>query len=268
MTNGMVRALASIPDGFMLGPLGAHDAGSITGRSWIAAVAVAVSSGFCKAEMFKSNEETFFLTWKLVSWIIAGVGVSDSSDEQLESLSSNDFSVIASPLNKSDQFNAVWGALPVYLPYKNDCRNAAAALKQLALGVEDSFRSSAASNAVFVNNDKKPLTCTLMSSALFQAMTTIAGNVQTAKLYTWHSFRSYLATALYAAGVKPATIHAMLRWQTEESLRAYMRLSRTEAAKHLEGAANAVVTSVNSANVPLYEEFQLFVAMQRMVDGI
>ena len=60
----------------------------------------------------------------------------------------------------------------------------------------------------------------------------------------------------------------MLRWQTEEGLRAYMRLSRTEAAKHLNGAANAIAASVNTANVPLYEDFQLFVAMQQMVEDI
>ena len=105
-----------------------------------------------------------------------------------------------------------------------------------------------------------------MASAMYRAMVAITGNPNTAKLYTWHSRRSHLATALYAARVKPATIQAMLRWQTEESLRAYMRLSRNEAAKHLVSAAHATVASVNTSNVPLYEEFQLFVAMQRMVD--
>ena len=38
--------------------------------------------------------------------------------------------------------------------------------------------------------------------------------------------------------------------------------------KHLESAAMAVVSSMQTANVPLYEEFQLFLAMQEMVDGM
>ena len=58
----------------------------------------------------------------------------------------------------------------------------------------------------------------------------------------------------------------MLRWQTEESLRAYMRLSRNEAARHLESAANAIIASVNTKDVPVYEQFQIFVAMQQAVD--
>ena len=106
-----------------------------------------------------------------------------------------------------------------------------------------------------------------MASAMHHAMVTVTGSTDAAKLYIWHSFRTYLATALYASGkVKPATIQAMLRWQTEESLRAYMRLSRNEAARHLESAANAIIASVNTKNVPVYEEFQIFVAMQQAVD--
>jgi hypothetical protein len=107
-----------------------------------------------------------------------------------------------------------------------------------------------------------------MASALHTAMLALTGCPTAAKLYTWHSPRSYLATALHAAGVKPLTIQAMLRSQTEESLRAYSRLSRYDAAKHLESAANAVVASVQTANVPVYEEFQLFLAMQSMVGGM
>ena len=107
-----------------------------------------------------------------------------------------------------------------------------------------------------------------MASALYAAMTTITSSPISAKLYTWHSFRSYLATALHAASVKPATIQAMLRWQTDESLRAYSRLSRHEAAKFLDAAANAVVASVQTASVPMYEEFQLFLAMNQVVENM
>ena len=227
---------------------------------------MAASSGFRKAELFQSNAEAFFLTWNMIDWIIDGVGVPDPTDSQLNSLKQGDFAVVTPPPSKSDQFNSVRGALPVYMPYKKENRNAAASLKQLALGVGHSFRSGAHGNAVFVDNNKRPLTCSVMASAMYRAMVAITGNPNTAKLYTWHSCRSHLATALYAARVKPATIQAMLRWQTEESLRAYMRLSRNEAAKHLESTAHTTVASVNTANVPFYGEFQLFVAMQQMVD--
>ena len=268
LTNGMIRALSSPPEGFNLGPLGKYASDSVSSQSWRAAITVAASSGFRKAELFQSNAETFYLTWNLIDWVISGVDDADPTDQQLLNLRSGDFAVVTPPPSKSDQFDTVWGVLPVYLPFGNESRNAAAALQQLTLAADSTFRSSSAANAVFIDNNKKALTCTAMASAIYHAMVTITGSQVTTKLYTWHSFRSYLATALYAARVKPATIQAMLRWQTEESLRTYMRLSRAEAAKHLNSAANAIVASINTTNVPLSEEFQLFVAMRQMVENI
>ena len=268
MTNGMIRSLCNVADGFDLGPLGQFQQGTILAKSWRAAVAVAASTGLRKAELFQSNAETFFLGWNMVSWITQGVGVINPTDDQLLNLKDGDFAVLTPPPSKSDQFNAVWGALPIYLPFKSEGRNAAQALQQLALGVGTTFRKQISKNAVFVNDSKQPLSCSIMASALYKAMVQITGSSEAAKLYTWHSFRSGLATALYAAGIKPITIQAMLRWQSEESLRAYSRLSRHMAAQHLESAANAVVASVQTANVPLYEQFDLFLEMQRVVEGM
>ena len=267
MTNGMIRTLSSLPVGFDLGPLRGHDPTSLLGKSWRGAVAMSASAGFRKAEMFSSNAETFFLKWNLVSWIINGKGECNPSDAQLQSLSCEDFVVVTPPPSKADQFNTVFGALPIYLPFKCERRNAAQALQELALAVGPAHRAPAAHKAVFVDNNKQALQGSVMSSALYSVMKAITGSEYTAKLYTWHSFRSYLATALFAANVKPLTIQAMLRWQTEESLRAYSRLSRHQAAKHLESAANAVIASMQTANV-LYEEFEFFLQMQRMVENM
>ena len=71
-TNGMVDSLARLGNGASLGLAGLMDHASIIGMSWVAAITVSTSVGFRKAEMFKSNEETFFLTWSLVSWYIGG----------------------------------------------------------------------------------------------------------------------------------------------------------------------------------------------------
>lgn len=80
LTNGMIRALASLPEGVHLGPLGKHKADSLVDKPWRAAVSVASSSGFRKAEMFQSDAETFYLTWNLIDWIISGVGDADPTD--------------------------------------------------------------------------------------------------------------------------------------------------------------------------------------------
>ena len=99
------------------------------------------------------------------------------------------------------------------------------ALQQLALAVGAPFRQYQETRPVFVDNDKQALASTTMASALYLVMIWLTGSSEAAKLYTWHSFISHLATALHAAGVKPTIIQAMLRWQIEESLRAYVHVA-------------------------------------------
>lgn len=89
-----------------------------------------------------------------------------------------------------------------------------------------------------------------------------------AKLCTWHSHRSTLATRLHASHATVGDIQAMLRWKSEESLRAYLRLSRHFQSKMLAAAEHASVAAVQSTNVPLYERFDLFVCMNEALDVI
>ena len=54
-----------------------------------------------------------------------------------------------------------------------------------------------------------------------------------------HSFRIGLATSLLASGASRATILALCRWQTEESLNIYARLDRETYARHISRALRA-----------------------------
>ena len=73
---------------------------------------------------------------------------------------------------------------------------------------------------------------------------------------------------LYQCKVKPATIQAMLRWQTEESLRTYCRLGVADYGSMLDRAAEASVAAVQTSNIPVHEQFQFYVAMNAMVEGL
>ena len=88
-----------------------------------------------------------------------------------------------------------------------------------------------------------------------------------AKLYTWHSARVPLATHLLKCQVPPATIRALLRWPTDESLRAYARMSMSDSADYLDRAARATINSVQTVNVPIYERFQFFLAMNELAEA-
>jgi hypothetical protein len=88
-------------------------------------------------------------------------------------------------------------------------------------------------------------------------MVEIAGQ-QRAKLYTWHSPRIYLATHLLSCNVKPAVIQALLRWQTDESLRAYAKPSMQDSARMLDRVAETPIAAIQSPNMPIYEQFDFF----------
>jgi hypothetical protein len=262
-SNGMIDSLTSMPEGASMGSGVTFVTGALFSLSWTAAVAVSTSAGFRKAEMFKSNSETFFLTWDLISWWIGGKLVAHPCDAQLALLREGDYVIIVPPPSKSDQFNTVWGSHPLYLGFHWSPRNAANALCQLALAV--GINSRAKTMAVFVNNDKSAVTGVRMAAAMYAAMSRLVGP-ERARLYTWHSGRIFLCTALHACNVKPSTIQAMLRWQTEESMRAYNRMSMAAYAGNVDLAANAVIASVQTSNMPICEQFDFFVAMHAVAE--
>ena len=71
-----------------------------------------------------------------------------------------------------------------------------------------------------------------------------------ASQHTVHSFRRYLATALVNSRLPPPVVQAICRWQTEQSVREYGQLDRTQYAAHLRSAASAVVNPVSLVYVP------------------
>ena len=71
-----------------------------------------------------------------------------------------------------------------------------------------------------------------------------------ARSYSWHSARVYLACALLAAGATHAQIHALCRWQSEDSLRIYARLNVGKYQQLLSAASAADVRSVSTASLP------------------
>jgi hypothetical protein len=104
-TNGMIVSLVSLPEDTNLGAFGLLTFGSRARKCWRAAVSLATSTGFRKAELFLSNETTLFLHWRSLAWIIDGSPVTEPSDEQLKLLKGGDYLAVTPVPSKSDQFN-------------------------------------------------------------------------------------------------------------------------------------------------------------------
>jgi hypothetical protein len=68
--------------------------------------------------------------------------------------------------------------------------------------------------------------------------------------YSNHSWRIYLACALYAAGCPDDIIMSLLRWRSREALATYARLNDETRAAWLLRAATATVDSTVAAHLP------------------
>ena len=68
--------------------------------------------------------------------------------------------------------------------------------------------------------------------------------------YSMHSFRIYLACALYAAGCPNDKIQAILRWKSDEALLIYARLNDSERSAWVQKAQSALVDSKVAAFLP------------------
>ena len=68
--------------------------------------------------------------------------------------------------------------------------------------------------------------------------------------YSFHSFRVGFACALLAAGCPPATIQALARWSSAESLAVYARLNPADYAGWVSKALLQRTDSVTTRRLP------------------
>jgi hypothetical protein len=266
-TNPMIATMLGVSSGVKLGRrVLVWD--SLFGCSLAAAIELGAESGFRKAEMFSGNEETDFLHWSSFSLLIGDQWcAAQGSDRALWvrfALEGGCLAIIP-PRSKADQFGEVWGNLPCYRKYRAWGRSAARRVCELALATLDAGRDLV--GPVFKDDDGAVLKATVMTSVLFYLLCTFLP-AEVAKLYTWHSFRIHLACALLKAGCSNGQIQAFLRWQSEESLRAYARMSVEQQLTLVSKAQVANVAVVQTNNLPIFEKFELFLAMQEMADEV
>ncbi|KAL3906864.1 MAG: hypothetical protein SGPRY_010387 [Prymnesium sp.] len=85
---------------------------------------------------------------------------------------------------------------------------------------------------------------------MLKAALTFQFGAKVASLFTWHSYRSGLATALHAAKVDGGMVQLTCRWMCPESLHVYRRMGTQEHAQLIQKAMHAKVDLIQSVNVP------------------
>jgi hypothetical protein len=102
---------------------------------------------------------------------------------------------------------------------------------------------------LFADAAGQPYTHHYLNLMLTAILTYLYGPL-VAALYTFHSYRSGLATALHAAGVSDSMIQLICRWMCPESLHVYRRMGTREHERHITVASGMNVDVMQATNYP------------------
>ena len=249
------RDILGSPHGLALGPNWELDWSSLAGRSLAALTCTLAQTGFRKAEICigsRSEHIQYCLKCADLRWMLGGVPTDSPTAAQLSDLGDGDYAVITPPPSKSDPFDMVWGGNPIWLPYIPDEPLCAAAA--IAALMQHRQVTAPQTTALFVNNDGAPFTAGDLSGALRRMLLRVYPEA-TVSLYSWHSARIYLCTSLVEANVSRAQIQAICRWQTEESIDVYGRLTAQTYGDLLRRALRADIDTARAHNLMLVAPF-------------
>ena len=154
---------------------------------------------------------------------------------------------------KSDPLGTHWSPYPVYLPVDStENLNAWRLLFQHDVDFQVSVAHQK-STPLFTDANGNRLTRPFLEKILKSWLKLVNIDPST---HSWHSFRSYLAQALKAAGADNERIKAMVRWVSDKSLQIYAKDSRSGYSSWLAKASRATVDSVNLASMPQMDDDQ------------
>jgi len=240
----------------MLGTVRSDDHDALTTRALWATLA---QTGFRKAEVSLGAGDSFSsgsLSRHSLRWRIGGVDVADPTPEQLRNLKEGDYAILIPPRSKCDQYGLEWGQSPIFLRFHPAGKariNAARELCALELAKPLHGREQREGTALFTYADGTPLRSTEVDARFKRCLADAGVASRGAKRYSPHSFRRYLACALRASGAADATIQALLRWKSPESLKLYSLLNDAAYADLVDGAAQADISSVRTSSLPRAE---------------
>ena len=172
----------------------------------------------------------------------------DPTVEELLSLTAGDAAYANPPRAKSDQTGEIHCPFPVCFPFNHETDNAAAALCDIELRCP-CHGTDRQTRPVIADEAGNPFTHSVLDRILHNVLVFKYGKAF-ASLFSWHSYRSGLCCALFAAGCPDAINQLICRWMCPESLLAYRRMGANTNGAWIEKASLATVDSIQSVNAP------------------
>ena len=213
-------------------------------------VCVLMFSGLRLGEIVGNGSgEVTYITLDCVAWRINGVIVKNPTAAQLHSLRpGRDAAIVSPPRSKPDQWGEIHCPFPMIFTFDDrDPINAASAIRDVELryGLSCSRRDT---TPLFATAEGRVYTHHYLDRLLRNVLAHLYGE-RVASIYSFHSFRSGLATALHAAGVEDSMIMLICRWMCPESLHVYRRMGTAEHERLIAKAARVRIDAIQSANV-------------------
>ena len=250
----MVRTIVAIADGTVM------NVGGRASRTWrladhdcfmfTALVCFLMVTAFRLGEIVRhTSGEIMYLTRESLTWRINGRVIAEPTEAELDSMViGRDRAEVAPPRSKPDQWGETHCPFAVPLVLGPEPENAARWLREIERRAPCSG-ASRRTTPLFCDAREQPYTHAVLDALLKFVLTYLYG-AAAASLYSWHSFRVGLATALHAAGVPDAMIQLICRWMCPESLHIYRRVGTAEHTVNLQAASRASIDVLQSANVP------------------
>ena len=213
-------------------------------------VRVLMFSGLRLGEIVGNGSgEVTYVTLDCVVWRINGVIIKSPTAAQLHSLQpGRDAAIVSPPRSKPDPWGEIHCPFPMIFTFNDrDPINAASAIRDIELryGLACARRDI---TPLFATGGSQTYTHHYLDRLLRDVLSHLYGP-RVASVYSFHSFRSGLATALHAAGVEDSMIMLICRWMCPESLHVYRRMGTAEHERLIAKAATARVDAIQSANV-------------------
>uniref|UniRef100_A0A7S0Q9S7 Tyr recombinase domain-containing protein n=1 Tax=Coccolithus braarudii TaxID=221442 RepID=A0A7S0Q9S7_9EUKA len=188
--------------------------------------------------VWHASNEVMYLTRACLSWRIDGTLYTSPPPALLRALvPGRDCALVAPPRAKPDQWGEIHCSFPATLTFSADAENVATTLRDIELRAPCAAGEREAV-PLLCNADRTLLRHSVLDTMLRNVLTHLYG-AKVAALYSWHSYRSGLATALHAAGVPDATIMLICRWMCDASLHVYCRIGTAEHEVSINKAAGA-----------------------------
>tara|TARA_B110000046_G_scaffold146920_1_gene154417 strand:+ start:164 stop:1759 length:1596 start_codon:yes stop_codon:yes gene_type:complete len=227
-----------------------YRADSVIGSAFRGILAVGWRTGHRLAEFVAHpSGEQCYLTRSCVAFTIDGVVVDDPTAAQLARMQPGDVILLRPPRSKTDQFGEVHCPFPSSIPFSSDPLSAGHILYRLEID-RPCHGAARESMPLFADECGLPFTHSVMDTLLHHMLVHCFG-AAAAKVYSWHSMRIGLATALKAAKVPDDVIQMICRWTNPDSLRAYARHGQSLHIDCVDRAEAAIIDTVQSSSVPL-----------------